>query len=175
MIIDASRCTLELDLSTYCTRALSCPSLSCELVCCITLYRLQRFISLIADLKMMKQSIVEIGYDAEKLPLGKLSKRTIQQGYEQLKLIAEVLKGNGSRSQLERLSSAFYSLVRVVCTSACHLRVMPQHSIDISTCARIWYPQIPHVTPGMRPPPVISTEAMLKEVIIGFVFVDSAW
>ncbi len=31
---------------------------------------------------MMNDTMVEIGFDASKMPLGKLSKRTITQGYE---------------------------------------------------------------------------------------------
>jgi poly [ADP-ribose] polymerase len=39
--------------------------------------RTASFISLICDISMMKQQMVEIGYNADKLPLGKLSKSTI--------------------------------------------------------------------------------------------------
>lgn len=39
---------------------------------------MQNLVKLICDLNMMKQQMVEIGYDAKKLPLGKLSKKTIQ-------------------------------------------------------------------------------------------------
>uniref|UniRef100_A0A3Q7HSR1 Poly [ADP-ribose] polymerase n=1 Tax=Solanum lycopersicum TaxID=4081 RepID=A0A3Q7HSR1_SOLLC len=36
-----------------------------------------KFISLICDINMMRQQMMEIGYNANKLPLGKLSKKTI--------------------------------------------------------------------------------------------------
>ncbi|KAH9305750.1 hypothetical protein KI387_010154, partial [Taxus chinensis] len=39
--------------------------------------RVAQFISLICNVSMMKQQMMEIGYNAEKLPLGKLSKSTI--------------------------------------------------------------------------------------------------
>lgn len=40
--------------------------------------RLRDFVQLICDVNMMKSRMVEIGYDAERLPLGKLSKNHIQ-------------------------------------------------------------------------------------------------
>ncbi|OMO81978.1 hypothetical protein COLO4_23334 [Corchorus olitorius] len=39
--------------------------------------RVAKFISLICNISMMKQQMMEIGYNADKLPLGKLSKSTI--------------------------------------------------------------------------------------------------
>ncbi|KAL6564174.1 Poly [ADP-ribose] polymerase 2 [Orobanche minor] len=39
--------------------------------------RIAKFISLICNMSMMRQQMMEIGYNAEKLPLGKLSKSTI--------------------------------------------------------------------------------------------------
>ena len=57
----------------------------------------------------MNQQMKEIGYDSKKMPLGKLAKETIQRGYEVLNKIAEVLKTKKSRSELEVLSSEFYS------------------------------------------------------------------
>ena len=69
-------------------------------------------VSLICDVAMMKQSMVEIGFDAEKLPLGKLSKDHIMKGYAVLKEIADVLNdGTPSRNELTELSNRFYSLI----------------------------------------------------------------
>jgi hypothetical protein len=34
--------------------------------------------------------MAEMNYDVDKLPLGKLSKRTIEQGYEQLKVSVRI-------------------------------------------------------------------------------------
>ncbi|KAI6694691.1 hypothetical protein NL676_022401 [Syzygium grande] len=59
---------------------------------------------------MMKQQMMEIGYNAEKLPLGKLSKSTILKGYDVLKRIADVI-GQSDRKKLEQLSGEFYSVI----------------------------------------------------------------
>ena len=69
-------------------------------------------VSLICDVAMMQRSMVEIGYDAQKLPLGKLSKEHIAKGYAVLKELADVLNGPApSRSALTELSNRFYSLI----------------------------------------------------------------
>ncbi|KAH9730483.1 poly (ADP-ribose) polymerase 2 [Citrus sinensis] len=62
-----------------------------------------KFISLICNISMMKQLMMEIGYNANKLPLGKLSKSTILKGYDVLKRIADVIHPP-DRRKLEELS-----------------------------------------------------------------------
>ncbi|KAL4186359.1 hypothetical protein AMTRI_Chr09g33510 [Amborella trichopoda] len=68
-----------------------------------TRLRIAEFISLICNVSMMKQQMLEIGYNAEKLPLRKLSKSTITKGYDVLKRIADVI-GQPDRLKLEQLS-----------------------------------------------------------------------
>jgi len=53
----------------------------------------------------------EIGYDAKKMPLGKLSKGAIQKGYEILKEISAVLESGKNRHKLQDLSSEFYTYI----------------------------------------------------------------
>ncbi|CAG9310861.1 unnamed protein product [Blepharisma stoltei] len=72
--------------------------------------RIQDLIKLIFDLNAMKQVLAEIGYDAKKMPLGKLSTNNLKQGLEILKQIESVLDGR-ENSSLEGLSSKFYSLI----------------------------------------------------------------
>ncbi|XP_057963916.1 poly [ADP-ribose] polymerase 2 [Malania oleifera] len=69
-----------------------------------------KFISLICNISMMRQQMMEIGYNAEKLPLGKLSKSTILKGYDVLKRIADVI-GQSNRKNLEQLSGEFYTVI----------------------------------------------------------------
>lgn len=69
---------------------------------------LQSLINFIFDMKLIKQSIVSIGYDAERLPLGQLDKETVMQGYRYLREIESVLNGNKS-GDLTDLSSKFYT------------------------------------------------------------------
>ncbi|KAL2916598.1 hypothetical protein HK105_203710 [Polyrhizophydium stewartii] len=96
----------------------------------------KELMELIFNLDMMNRQMTEIGYDAKKMPLGKLSKANIQKarpGYEVLKRISDVIQNNTSASrsnQLMELSSEFYTI-------------------------------IPHEF-GMSRPPVINTLPMLK-------------
>ncbi len=41
----------------------------------------QDFVRLIFDKKLMEDSVVNIGYDIKKMPLGELSKETVLKGY----------------------------------------------------------------------------------------------
>ncbi|KAL6500309.1 Poly [ADP-ribose] polymerase 2 [Orobanche hederae] len=74
--------------------------------------RIAKFISLICNMSMMRQQMMEIGYNAEKLPLGKLSKSTIlkMKGYGVLKRIADVIS-QADRKTLEQLSGEFYTVI----------------------------------------------------------------
>ena len=54
--------------------------------------RVQNLIQLICDVKMMRRAVIEIGYDAEKLPLGKLSKAHIHKAIAILKDIEAAVK-----------------------------------------------------------------------------------
>ncbi|KAM1042295.1 hypothetical protein ACFX2C_031378 [Malus domestica] len=69
-----------------------------------------KFISLIFNIDMMKQHMMEIGYNADKLPLGKLSKSTILKGYNILQSISDVI-GSSKRGLIEQLSGEFYTVI----------------------------------------------------------------
>jgi poly [ADP-ribose] polymerase len=51
----------------------------------------------------------EIGYDANKMPLGKLAKSSILKGYEILKEIMNEIKGSNKEGVVRQLSGSFYS------------------------------------------------------------------
>lgn len=53
---------------------------------------------------------MELGYNAEKLPLGKLSKSTILKGYDVLRRICENI-GKSDTEKLEELSGEFYTII----------------------------------------------------------------
>uniref|UniRef100_A0A803M9J2 Poly [ADP-ribose] polymerase n=1 Tax=Chenopodium quinoa TaxID=63459 RepID=A0A803M9J2_CHEQI len=72
--------------------------------------RVAKFISLICNISMMRQQMMEIGYNAEKLPLGKLSKSTILKGYDVLKRLSEVI-GQSNKKLVEQLSGEFYTVI----------------------------------------------------------------
>ncbi|KAK3842766.1 MAG: poly polymerase catalytic domain-containing protein [Linnemannia gamsii] len=95
--------------------------------------KVQDLVSMIFNTKMMDQQMMELDYDAKKMPLGKLAKATILGGYEVLKKIAEIIiepRSSTIQRQLSDLSSDFYTV-------------------------------IPHAF-GMRVPPIINSAQMLK-------------
>lgn len=53
----------------------------------------------------------EIGYDANKMPLGKLAKSSIMKGYEALKILMEEAKGKKRREIFVQYSNDFYSYI----------------------------------------------------------------
>jgi poly [ADP-ribose] polymerase 2/3/4 len=72
--------------------------------------RLRSLMELICDLKMMEAQMKEIGFDARKMPLGKLSPRVIREGYECLNEIMDVINGK-KKGSLVDLSSRFYTTI----------------------------------------------------------------
>eukprot|EP00271_Cylindrocystis_brebissonii_P016170 TRINITY_DN3942_c0_g1_i1.p1 TRINITY_DN3942_c0_g1~~TRINITY_DN3942_c0_g1_i1.p1 ORF type:complete len:968 (-),score=323.57 TRINITY_DN3942_c0_g1_i1:521-3424(-) len=74
--------------------------------------RVLELVNLICDADMFQREMCEIGYDAKKLPLGKLSRKTILQGYSVLKLIAAELDARApSMDKLSQLSSDFFTVI----------------------------------------------------------------
>lgn len=72
----------------------------------------QSLVSLISDVDMMKRQMIEVGYDAKKMPLGKISKGMLKEGYSILKSIGEELeKPNKNTKAIEELSSQFYTVI----------------------------------------------------------------
>ncbi|CAI2359541.1 unnamed protein product [Moneuplotes crassus] len=71
----------------------------------------QKLLSFIFDMKMIEKSVVKVGFNVKKLPLGKLSKATITKGYKVLQKIDQEMKGVGSLTNLGALSSEFYSII----------------------------------------------------------------
>lgn len=58
----------------------------------------QDFVKLIYNKELMEQAVAANGYDVKKLPLGDLSKETIQQGYQALSEIEKVLSKKSTAS-----------------------------------------------------------------------------
>lgn len=70
----------------------------------------QDLMNLIFDMKMMEKSMTELEFDIKKQPLGRLSKKTLKDGYQVLKEIDEVISGT-TKGDLTALSSRFYTLI----------------------------------------------------------------
>ncbi|RPA93621.1 PARP-domain-containing protein [Choiromyces venosus 120613-1] len=107
---------------------------------------LQNLISLIFDTKMMQQSMSSMSYDAAKLPLGKLSKSTISQGYQVLKDIGQVIEeGTGWQREYAEYG---------------------RDKSDILTeLSNRYYSIIPHVFPGRGRPTIIDSGPLLKQEV----------
>jgi len=68
----------------------------------------QGLVKFIFDEKLMEESVVKVGYDIKRMPLGELSKETVLKGYQILRDIEAVLEGK-SKGNLSDLSSQFYT------------------------------------------------------------------
>ena len=102
----------------------------------------QDLMGLIFNQNYFAATMKEMDYDANKLPLGKLSKRTLMTGYERLKELAELF--------------------------ANPLLAFEQHNMTynqaVEEISNSFYTIIPHAF-GRRRPPMITTEERLKKEI----------
>lgn len=71
----------------------------------------QELICLIFDVDNFKKTMMEFEIDLTKMPLGKLSKRQIQQAYSVLTELSELIKSGGSESKFLDASNRFYTLI----------------------------------------------------------------
>lgn len=76
--------------------------------------RIQDFVTMIFDKKMMANTVAAMNYDVKKNPLGKLHKTTIKKAYAILKEVADVLQaqpGKKNNPKLIDLSNRFYTYI----------------------------------------------------------------
>ncbi|KAL5410903.1 hypothetical protein PMIN03_005147 [Paraphaeosphaeria minitans] len=72
----------------------------------------QSLMQLIFNQQYMFEAMSDLNYDADKMPLGKLSKATINRGFQTLTELATLLKhGVSSRQEIEDISNRYYSLI----------------------------------------------------------------
>lgn len=73
----------------------------------------QNLMNLIFNQTYFNATMTELNYDANKLPLGKLSKGTIARGFQALKDLSVHINGSDvqSRIEVERLSNLYYSVI----------------------------------------------------------------
>ena len=102
----------------------------------------QRLVELIFNHNHFNAVLEGIGYNANKLPLGKLSKATLKQGFEHLNELASLIKhpalagnkyGNTQKEAIEDFSNRYYST-------------------------------IPHEFGRNRPPPIDNNDILRKEI-----------
>jgi len=73
---------------------------------------IQELVKLIFDVKKMTETVIEMQYDANKAPLGKLTKDQIRLGYEALKIIEDCIVQNkkGNKQHVEACNQ-FYTRI----------------------------------------------------------------
>ena len=102
----------------------------------------QRVVDLIFNQELWKSTMASMDYDANKLPLGKLSKRTLQSGYQLLKDLSELV--NDRDSFLAENGGSFGSWAQ-----------------DLSNR---YFTVIPHAFGRSRPPVLNTVEQIKREV-----------
>ena len=73
--------------------------------------RIKELVKFICNVQIMQDTMLEYQIDVKKMPLGKLSKTQIAQGYSVLKEILEAIRSGASEIELGDLSSTFYSTI----------------------------------------------------------------
>lgn len=71
----------------------------------------QDLMHLIFDVKAMKRVMMEFELDTEKMPLGKLSKKQMQNALKVLSELQALVNNNGERARLIDASNRFYTLI----------------------------------------------------------------
>ena len=104
--------------------------------------QVQELMKLIFNQRLFAAAMADLDYDADKLPLGKLSKRTIEQGFQALKDLSELFI-NHSLAESKHNTS---------------------YHEAISDLSNMYYTVIPHAF-GRNRPPTINHENLLKREI----------
>ncbi|KAI4183168.1 MAG: hypothetical protein L6R41_005555 [Letrouitia leprolyta] len=102
----------------------------------------QRLMELIFNQNHFNSVLEGIGYNANKLPLGKLSKTTLKQGFEHLNELASLIKHPKLAQNKHEMSQ----------------------DEAIEEYSNKYYSTIPHVT-GRNPPPLINNQDVLRKEI----------
>lgn len=102
----------------------------------------QRLMELIFNQQFFADTMRELDYDANKLPLGKLSKRTLEKGFEVLKDLGELLTDPSVADS--KHNSTWLDA--------------------IAACSNSFYTIIPHAFGRSRPPLISSDEKLRKEI-----------
>uniref|UniRef100_A0A516AG81 Poly [ADP-ribose] polymerase n=1 Tax=Lingulaulax polyedra TaxID=160621 RepID=A0A516AG81_LINPO len=72
----------------------------------------EELVGLICDVDMMKRQVEDLGCDTERLPLGKVSKDMVREGFTWLRAIElELRKPNPRQSSIAKLSCSFFDVV----------------------------------------------------------------
>ncbi|KAL1434101.1 hypothetical protein MTO96_011758 [Rhipicephalus appendiculatus] len=72
---------------------------------------LMKLMSLISDVKAMKENVVSMHFNVEKVPLGRLTKEQILAGYKALHKIEDCINKDSPKSELTEACSEFYTCI----------------------------------------------------------------
>ena len=97
----------------------------------------QDLISLICNIQVMEEAVIEMEYDTKKAPLGKITVDQIRAGYQALKRISECLEQANDEKQW-------------------------QVTDELIEACNDFYTRIPHEF-GMRKPPIIKSQTEVKK------------
>jgi poly [ADP-ribose] polymerase len=96
----------------------------------------QSLMQLIFNQQYMADAMTDLNYDADKLPLGKLSKATINRGFQALKDLTVLLSNAvASQTEVEDVSNRYYSLIpHNFGTSPTFMLISTRSSLFLSEC-----------------------------------------
>ncbi|MCJ1453687.1 hypothetical protein MMC28_004035 [Mycoblastus sanguinarius] len=104
----------------------------------------QRLMQLIFNRQLFDDTMREMDYDADKLPLGKLSKNTLQRGFKALQELGELLDNPALADEVHNMT--YQQAVEAISNS--------------------FYTIIPHSFGRQRPPVIGSDERLRKEITL---------
>lgn len=104
----------------------------------------QRLMELIFNQQYFADTMMELDYDANKLPLGKLSKRTLEKGFDILKDLGELLMDPYVADNKHNMT----------------------WNDAIAACSNAFFTVIPHAFGRSRPPTISSDEKLKKEITL---------
>lgn len=125
----------------------------------------QRLIELIFNQNHFNAVLEGIGYNADKLPLGKLSKSTLKKGFEHLQELAALIKHPklaGDKYQVSQ--KEVYLQIRRLCSSRPlfnFANLEPHKAIE--DFSNKYYSTIPHEFGRHRPVPIDNNDILRKE------------
>ena len=104
----------------------------------------QRLMQLIFNKGYFADTMTEMNYDADKLPLGQLSKRTLQRGLEALKQLGELFANPTLANEQHNLT----------------------YGDAVEAISNSYYTIIPHKFGRQRPPVIHDDERLMKEIAL---------
>ena len=151
---------------------------------CMLDERVQGLLELVTDARRIEQSIREIGFDSEQMPLGKLQKTTLSKAYALLKRLDDIVIGTGGNkgsasdddgddaARSSGGSGSGSGVRRSAASSGCSGGVRKPRSQEILDLSNAYYSLIPHISRSAsgharaKLPLIDTRRLLLREVAI---------